>query len=401
MKLSGGYPLGLIQNGIPYNYPKLLKDIRTDVAVIGGGISGALMAYYLNKENVETIVVDGRTVGLGSTCASTSLLQYEIDTRLSELRERIGNAAADRAYRLCGDAIHTLHGITKKLRFADFSFAKSIYYAASAKHIPMLLSELEARKQAGFSVKWMDGEQLLQNYGVHAPAALQSELAAQTDAYALCHSLHQHNIRKGVSVYDRSFVSRIETKKRSVVLHTEEGYRIHCKKIVFANGYEVVKYIDKPIVKLSSTFAVASEQFDRKEMMPDQDVLLWSTGDPYLYAKCTRDQRLVIGGRDEDFFSPAKRDAMIERKAGLLVKDINQLLTRSTFKPEFRWAGTFGSTKDGLPFIGSYTGRPHAYFALGFGGNGITFSVIAARIVSGLISGRIKREPRFFSFDRV
>ena len=48
------------------------------------------------------------------------------------------------------------------------------------------------------------------------------------------------------------------------------------------------------------------------------------------------------------------------------------------FKKEFAWSGTFGKTKDSLPYIGPYKKTPNTYYALGFGGNGITFSVIAA-----------------------
>ena len=80
MELTAGYPFSLIKNGIPFEYPKLSKNVRSRVVVIGGGISGALTAYYLTEKGVDCILVDGRSIGLGSTCASTSLLQYELDT---------------------------------------------------------------------------------------------------------------------------------------------------------------------------------------------------------------------------------------------------------------------------------------------------------------------------------
>ena len=75
MNLSSGYPFWLVRHGLPFDYPKLDRDIDTDVVVMGGGISGALMSYHLTNAGVNHIVVDGRTIGLGSTCASTSLLQ--------------------------------------------------------------------------------------------------------------------------------------------------------------------------------------------------------------------------------------------------------------------------------------------------------------------------------------
>jgi len=85
MDLRSGYPFSLIKNGLVYNYPKLEKDIRTDVVIMGGGISGALVAHHLLQKNIPCVIVDARSIGLGSSCASTSLLQYEIDTPLYKL----------------------------------------------------------------------------------------------------------------------------------------------------------------------------------------------------------------------------------------------------------------------------------------------------------------------------
>ena len=55
------------------------------MAISGGGISGALTAHYLTQQHISYVIVDARSMGLGSTCASTSLLQYEIDTLLHKL----------------------------------------------------------------------------------------------------------------------------------------------------------------------------------------------------------------------------------------------------------------------------------------------------------------------------
>jgi hypothetical protein len=107
MNLSAGYPFDLIRNGIPYDYPKLDVNKKADIVIMGGGISGALVAFYLVKAGVDCMLVDGRTIGLGSTCASTSLLQYEIDKPLSALSKQIGDKKAQRAYHLCGKAITT------------------------------------------------------------------------------------------------------------------------------------------------------------------------------------------------------------------------------------------------------------------------------------------------------
>ena len=66
----------------------------------------------------------------------------------------------------------------------------------------------------------------------------------------------------------------------------------------------------------------------------------------------------------------------------------------------YAWAGTFGETKDGLAYIGEPPEVPNAYFALGYGGNGITYSMIAAGIIADLCLGRENPDAQIFRFGR-
>lgn len=397
MNLKAGYPFWLIKNGLPFTYPKLDTDIDTEVAIIGAGISGALVRYHLLEAGVKCVMLDARTIGLGSTSASTSLLQYEIDTPLIKLIEMVGKEKAERAYQLCGEAILELAEIARKIKFKRFEMKKSLYYAAYKKDTPKLKRECKAREEAGFKVKYLDENQVKAVFGIDSHGAILSELAAQTDAYAFTHCLLQY--QKGNNIYDRSPVTRIKHSKTGVSLETENGFKVKAQKLVYATGYEVVEFIEKDIVKLLSTYAVVSEQYATNRFWKD-NVLIWNTAIPYLYLRTTGDGRILIGGRDEDFYNPAKRDALIGKKSKQLVGDFNKLFPNLEFKPEFSWTGTFGSTKDGLPYIGEYKKLPNSYFALGFGGNGITFSQTAAVIIRDMIIGKPNKDAEIFAFDR-
>ncbi|KOS06268.1 FAD-dependent oxidoreductase [Flavobacterium akiainvivens] len=398
MTLKAGYPFWLIKNGLPFTFPKLDQDIETEVAILGAGISGALVRYHLIQAGIECVTVDARTIGLGSTSASTSLLQYEIDVPLYKLTEMIGRKDAERAYQLCGEAIEKLEQITKKVGIEYFETKKSLYYAAYKKDVAWLKDEFEARKQAGFKVKWLEPEEVKEQYGFESHGAILSQLAAQTNAYMLAHCLLQHK-HKEHKIFDRSPVVDIKHHKNGVTLTTETGYTIKAKKLVYAVGYEVVDFIKDDIVDLLSTYAVVSEQYNERNFWKD-DVLIWNTADPYLYLRTTPDNRVLVGGRDEEFHDPAKRDKLINHKTKQLANDVNKLFPHLEFKPEFSWTGTFGSTKDGLPYIGEHPKLPNGYFALGFGGNGITFSLIAAEIITDLITEKDNKDVQLFKFGR-
>ena len=170
---------------------------------------------------------------------------------------------------------------------------------------------------------------------------------------------------------------------------------------MYATGYESVKLVSKNVVKLHSTYVTISEPINNIAKLLLDNVLIWNTADPYFYMRISEDNRIIIGGRDEDFYNPEKRDAMLQEKQDLLIKDFNELYPEIDFKPAFSWAGTFGATIDGLPFIGEHSEMPNSYFSLGFGGNGITFSVIAAQIITDLIQKKENKDAEMFCFNRL
>ena len=72
----------------------------------------------------------------------------------------------------------------------------------------------------------------------------------------------------------------------------------------------------------------------------------------------------------------------------------------STRAPTTRWCGNFGTSTTGTPSIGPVPGMKHCYAVLGYGGNGITFSMMAAQILRGHICGDGDADADLFSFTR-
>jgi glycine/D-amino acid oxidase-like deaminating enzyme len=398
MNLTTGYPYWLINSGLPSQYPKLDHNVNTEVVIIGGGISGALTAYYLTQAGVNCILVDARTIGLGSTCASTALLQYELDTPLCKLASQIGIQQAETAYQLCSQAIDTIESISQKIGFDLFERRKSLFFAGTEKDTKLIENEFAHRKNAGFDVILLNEKDIQQQFSFSAPSAILSAQGATTDPYLFTLALLNYSIKNGLKVYDRTRIAKIDYQKEGVKLTTEKENTMTANKIVNASGYEITEFISKKIVKLNSTYALVSEH--KQTPVWTDKTLLWNTADPYLYIRLTKDNRIILGGRDEPFYSPEKRDKLLNTKTEALRKDFIKLFPNIELIPEFSWTGTFGTTKDSLPYIGTYSKTPHTYYALGFGGNGITFSIIASEIITDMIVGKKNENEALFSFDR-
>jgi glycine/D-amino acid oxidase-like deaminating enzyme len=109
----------------------------------------------------------------------------------------------------------------------------------------------------------------------------------------------------------------------------------------------------------------------------------------------------VIGGADEEFQNPVERERFLPKKIKTLQKKFRELFPAIEFESAYGWAGTFAETKDGLPYIGRYETFPRAFFALGYGGNGITYSMTAAEIIRDLYFRRRSVDAHIFSFERL
>ena len=105
---------------------------------------------------------------------------------------------------------------------------------------------------------------------------------------------------------------------------------------------------------------------------------------------------IVAGGEDEDFADEATRDRLIASKSKIILQKLRTLLPGRRLQIAHRWAGNFAETKDGLPIISEPDGLKHCLAVLGAGGNGITFSVMAAQIAAAWIRGRKTRGAKYF-----
>ncbi len=401
MNLHSGNPYWLIKNGFLFPYESLKQNASADVVVIGGGITGAIVAHYLQKTGASVIVADRRHIAMGSTAATTALLQYEIDTSLVDLKKKVGEKNATESYLLCVRAIAELKKIAERLPVnANFRFKKSLYVASTLADAKELEEEFIARKEIGIALKKLNKLQIKKLTGMDAPAALYSETGAEIDAIRFTHGIFQDLLSKGCKVYDQTEIKEIRESRTGVTLTSSNGNTISCKKIVFANGYESLDYLEEKVASLHSTYAIVSKPLQKNQLSLLKKMMIWETARPYLYMRTTTDNRIIIGGKDEKFYSPKKRDELLQQKAKALREAFLKRFPSIPFETDFSWTGTFAETKDGLPYIGISKEYKHAFFALGFGGNGIVFSQIAAEIIAELISEGKSKNAGLFAFHR-
>jgi glycine/D-amino acid oxidase-like deaminating enzyme len=380
------------------SYPSLDIDLECEVVVIGAGITGALCAYHLTKAGMDVAVLEkGAITGGGS--ASKAALHYELDTPLSELIGRMGKPDAERAYQVCLESIGKIAELCDEIGDpCGFTWKSSVYLASRKKDVPGLRAEYAARLAAGIELDFLSQADVEGRFSFSRPAALVSKIAAEVNVYQLTHRLLQRIQEKGTRIFGRTEMESYEVNLKGVTVNTAEGATVRARWVVFATGYEDMETPHK-LVTPKSSFAFVTEPI---RSFPGwwEKCLLWETARPYLHMRTTADGRAIIGGADASYRDSARRDAALGKKAAKLEQQFLGMFPDIDMQPAHAWAVTYGETKDGLAYIDNVPECRHCFFTMGFGRNGIPYSVIAAEIIGDAILGKTHPDAHLFRFDR-
>lgn len=385
--LRTGRSLWADSPGLGVHTRTLGKAISVDVAIVGAGISAAFMARELSRDH-SVAVLDRRPPLSGSTIASTALLQWEIDLPLTALSQRIGAASAKRAYLRSRRAIKDLKRIVVEERIVCGLYDKdTLYLAGDAYGHRALEAEADARAALGLESRYIRPADLRDRFGIDRTGAILSRGSASGDPARLAAGLLRRAAADGAGIYSPVEVLEAVSDPDGVTLLTDAGQPVRAGAVIFCCGYEFPKAVPTPGAEVISTWALASKP---RTPCPRwlKDTLLWEAADPYLYLRMSRDGRLIVGGEDEASSTAHADRAKLKRKCATIAEKLKRLLPMVEFDIDYSWAGAFGESSTGLPSIGPVPGMEHAWAVMGFGGNGITYSVIASQIVSSALRGK-------------
>jgi glycine/D-amino acid oxidase-like deaminating enzyme len=398
MKLHNGEPLWLDSARRTIRTRGLRTDISCEIAIIGGGISGAISALVLSAAGHDVVVLDRREPGRGSTLASTAMIQFELDTSLTELTEKIGTAKANRAYKRSFAAVARLkqlldgHGIASGWRDRD-----ALYLAGNTLGARALHAEADRRHRIGLPSEFLDKAALMQRFGIDRTGAIVSRGSAELDPARTAAGCLRAAQRHGCRVFSPAEIVETACDSRSISLTATDGSTITARKAIYATGYEVHKWLPRDAFEIISSWAIATKPIDVAFFWPGR-ALIWEASDPYLYLRTTSDNRILAGGEDAKLVSAARRATATPAKAVALLRKVKALFPAIPLEIDYAWGGAFADSPTGLPLITPVPGLPHALAILGCGGNGITFSMIAAEVAAAWAKGR--RDPDADLFRR-
>lgn len=403
-RLRHGRPLWLDQRGPKRRYPQHRGHLDVDVVIIGGGITGALCAYLFADAGVRVALLEAKAVGHGSTIASTALLMQEPDRDFNDLAKRFGRAATKQIWKALARATRDTSKAIRALKLdADLCECDSVYFTANPAKVDGLRKELRARKAAGLRGRWLSPRALYRKTGMTAEGAIVTTGNAQVNPIRACHGFLAAAARRGARIFERSKARGVNVSQTGVEVRTAGG-TISAERIVVATGYATAEFsglVGRFTMK--DTYVAATRRLRARR---GRSVMAWDTDRPYHYLRWTDDGRLLFGGEDtvhRTVKGSRRRIANARKRLTAYLADIYPDLADE--RVEYSWEGLFAETPDGLPYIGEHSRYPKHLFALGYGGNGMTASFMAAQILLDLYQHGDKprkgrRHANLFAFDR-
>ena len=411
MRIIGDSPIWKRRNTNETLYPTLPTDIKTDVVIVGGGTTGALTAHYLMKEGIDCVLVEKNQIAMNATSAATAILQYEIDQDLTHLSALVGEQQAQQAFLFDYQAVMEISQIVKEINSnCDFSFKPCFYYTQDPRKVDYMADECKKRQAIGIHCELFTAETHKDDFSFNFEAGIFSHYgAAIIDPVRFTRDLIAYNHAKGLKVYEQTNIVDYDLSTREVILTTDQNLTITANKLIVCTGYDAIKWFssEKPFYTVTRSFSIVTKPVEEytgwKESCIIRDDL-----DPYTYLRPTTNNSIIIGGEDIKVDDLEGEVANMGDRHPLALQQYHQLLKRvrhmfpqiDNIKTDYWCHGLFIDTQDGLPFIGKHPDYPGAYFNLGFGSNGILYSLIGAKLISQDYIGKNPKELELYKFNR-
>lgn len=395
-----GSPIFININKDKVQYPYLTKDIDTDVCIIGGGITGAITSYYFSRENINCVLLEKRRIAHLSTSITTSLLQYELDDNLSDLKKYTNLEDVIRSYNLGLIALDEIDKFIKEYgNNCNYKKRDTLLYTAKKDEINAMKIEYDYRKNNNFDVEYINEENNKFSFDLKA-GILSKNGGAEIDPYKFTHEMLKVSQNNGLRVYENTEVIDLKYHKEYIEVITEFGNIVKAKKVIVATGYNTKLFTDRNFATKTTTFNIATKPIKNFNGWYEK-VLIRDNSDPYNYLRTTFDNRIIIGGEDVDFIPDIFDENLANKKYDILENRLKSMFSNiKDIEIDYKYCGTFASTLDNLGFIGEDTKHNNLWYNLGYGANGILFAILGGMMLSKLYHGERDKDMKLFKVDR-
>ncbi len=352
-------------------FEKLSSVHKTEVAIIGAGVTGLSAGIELLERGYKVTVLEALVVGGGTTAASSGHVDAHPEGGPTKLVKSLGEDKARVATQFRIDAINLIEQRADSR--CDFKRIKAYQYAENVRDESVLMEELDAAKRIGLKANWVKNVPL-----PYSAIGYEIDNMGRFQSMAYLERLLQLFVEKGGKVFEHSVASGpveeqpTELKVGNGKIEFEQVVcAVHCN---YTNAMRI--YLQTPAYQ---SYVLAVRVKD-----PCFDGLFWDNSNPYFYtrrAHSTDPKLIIVGGCDHRTGVGDANEA----------KERLQKFVHEHYEVEeivWSWSAELFEPTDGLPIIGKVPGKKNVWIATGLSGVGLTWGTAAAKIIADQMDGK-------------
>ena len=357
---------------------KDLKNIETDILIIGAGITGLSAAYFLKDTNYKITIIDKGKVGRGITSNTTAKISYLQQDIYQKLTKDHNERIAKEYYDSQKNAIKLLTEIIKNNHIScDLTKVKSILFTNDENNLPKLQKEKNILSSYGVNINDYHNSKIKHGFSVD-------------DTYTFNPIKYLNGlinlISSKVSIYENVIANDINKQNNEYIVYTNKG-RIKTKKIILACHYPffIIPYLFPVRTYIEREYVCAAKAAKtKKETIINIDKELYSVRyykDYIIYG--SHDHRLTSKIDYANNYKESKED---------FIKYFNK-------EPEYMWMNQDIVSNDEIPLIGEI--KDSIYISTAYNAWGMTNATIGAKLIADLIQEKDNKYERLFNPKRI
>jgi glycine/D-amino acid oxidase-like deaminating enzyme len=370
--------------------PQLQGDKKADVVIVGGGITGVTNAFLLSKAGKKVILIEKNEIRGEATSYTTAFLTYIIDTDLRDMVPIFGKEASQKIWQSHKVAIDEVEKIVKEENIdCEFKRVPNFIFSVTEKDFKDLTEDVQLGKKLGFDISsYTDTRLPFKNNG-YAEVRHQAKFHPLKYLFALQKKAEE----QGAEFYEHTEAQKIEdhtviTDKGTItadyiIIATYDPFN-HPKEL-FAHKGPYESYI-------------LDIEFPKGRL---EEAIYEDTNSPYNYFRIDPQEgydRMILGGADhrqEIKIDPEKNFQALRNYFNTIFPDVE-------LKERNKWHGPILEPLDGLAYIGRFNEKkPYELVAMGFSGNGMTYSMISGHMFCDMIMGKKNEWEEIYDPKRI
>lgn len=371
------------------------KNINCDILIVGGGINGAILNYFLSKI-YDVVLVESYQIGRNCTSQATALLEYQLDDYAEELKKYMSESEIVNIYKMGLESIEKIENFINQFgNFCNFRKCPSFLYTDCIFGKKSIIDEYYFRINNGFKANLYNQDNNPFPFKIQL-GLYNEDGGAELNPYLFTKQMIE-NARNQKSIYENTEVVTFNIcDDETIEVKTKSGNIIKCKKLILATGFDFSLMKEKKLCERFISYSIVTKPI--KNISWKHNALIQDDKSPYHYLRILPDNRIIFGGEDSIFKLKPINKKLAEKKYLKLEKKLKEML--EDFKDEiivdYKFCGAFGSTPNNLGLIGK-TENPNILYFLSAGANGIINAMAGAKLIQDILQSKPNPLEKLFS----